>query len=97
MLAGKRELLIAMARAAECVSNKDRGTTNHFKGLICRLERIGDLDDVTEIRSAIVRRVTELKDGRAFVLRPGMSYQVADGAEPHRSYTRNGAKLFVVD
>ena len=41
--------------------------------------------------------VTELKDGREFVLRPGMSYQVADEAEPHRSHTRGGAKLFVVD
>jgi hypothetical protein len=41
--------------------------------------------------------VTELKDGREFVLRPGMSYQVADGAEPHRSHTTIGAKLFVVD
>jgi len=41
--------------------------------------------------------VTELKDGRRFVLRPGMSYEVADGAEPHRSFTKEGAKLFVVD
>jgi hypothetical protein len=40
---------------------------------------------------------TELKDGREYVLRPGMSYQVADGAEPHRSSTTAGAKLFVVD
>lgn len=40
---------------------------------------------------------TELKDGRRFVMRPGMSYQVADGAEPHRSSTAIGAKLFVVD
>ena len=40
---------------------------------------------------------TELKDGREFVLRPGMSYHVADGAEPHRSSTSAGAKLFVVD
>jgi hypothetical protein len=40
---------------------------------------------------------TELRDGRSFVLRPGMSYQVADGAEPHRSSTAKGAKLFVVD
>ena len=41
--------------------------------------------------------VTELEDGREFVLRAGMSYQVADGAEPHRSYTKTGATLFVVD
>jgi hypothetical protein len=40
---------------------------------------------------------TELADGRAFTLRPGMSYQVADHAEPHRSSTQQGAKLFVVD
>jgi hypothetical protein len=40
---------------------------------------------------------TELKDGRRFTLTPGLSYQVADGAEPHRSRTDVGAKLFVVD
>jgi quercetin dioxygenase-like cupin family protein len=40
---------------------------------------------------------TQLRDGREVVLTPGMSYQVADGAEPHRSFTTTGAKLFVVD
>lgn len=40
---------------------------------------------------------TELKDGRRFLLKPGMSYQVADDAEPHRSYAPTGAKLFIVD
>jgi len=40
---------------------------------------------------------TELKDGRTFTLMPGMSYQVADNAEPHRSFTEMGASLFIVD
>ena len=40
---------------------------------------------------------TELADGRRFTLRPGMSYHVADGAEPHRSATQVGAKLYVID
>lgn len=40
---------------------------------------------------------TELGDGREFVLTSGMSYQVADNAEPHRSSTTVGAKLFIVD
>ncbi len=40
---------------------------------------------------------TELADGRRFVLKPGMSYQVADNAEPHRSSTEVGATLFIVD
>lgn len=40
---------------------------------------------------------TELADGRRFRLGPGMSYQVADEAEAHRSSTRGGAMLFIVD
>ncbi|WP_245895843.1 DHCW motif cupin fold protein [Deinococcus irradiatisoli] len=41
--------------------------------------------------------ITELADGRVFTLTPGLSYQVADQAEPHRSRTDTGAKLFIVD
>jgi hypothetical protein len=41
--------------------------------------------------------LTELADGRRFLLTPGVSYQVADGAEPHRSSTAAGARLFIVD
>lgn len=41
---------------------------------------------------------TELADGRRVTLRPGQSYQVADGAEAHRSRTGSkGARLFIVD
>jgi quercetin dioxygenase-like cupin family protein len=40
---------------------------------------------------------TQLQDGRTFILKPGMSYQVADQTEPHRSVTTPGAKLFIVD
>ena len=40
---------------------------------------------------------TELEDGRHFILRPGMSYQVADAAEAHQSSTPGGARLFIVD
>lgn len=40
---------------------------------------------------------TDLADGRRFTLRPGMMYQVADDAEPHRSSTRHGARLYIVD
>ena len=40
---------------------------------------------------------TEVADGRTFRLTPGVSYQVADNAEPHRSSTKTGAMLFIVD
>ncbi len=40
---------------------------------------------------------TELADGSVHVLKPGMSYQVGDGAMAHRSSAPFGVKLFVVD
>lgn len=41
---------------------------------------------------------TELRDGRRFTLRKGMSYQVSDfGDAAHRSSTKTGARLFIVD
>lgn len=41
---------------------------------------------------------SELRDGRTFKLTAGMSYQVSDfGDAAHRSSTRMGAKLFIVD
>ena len=42
--------------------------------------------------------ISELKDGRKFQLTTGMSYQVSDfGDAPHRSSTKTGVKLFIVD
>mgnify|MGYP002629566949 CR=1 FL=1 len=40
---------------------------------------------------------TQLQDGRKFNLKPGMSYQVADKVDAHRSSTAVGASLFIVD
>ena len=40
---------------------------------------------------------TITKDGREHILKPGMSYQVADNDLAHRSSTETGAKLFIVD
>jgi hypothetical protein len=42
--------------------------------------------------------VSELRDGRSSTLTAGMSYQVSDFGDPaHRSSTKTGAKLFIVD
>ena|SRR5689334_11152573 len=40
---------------------------------------------------------TQLADGSTHVLTAGQSYQVADGASRHRSFTPSGARLFIVD
>lgn len=39
----------------------------------------------------------QLKDGRSFPLRAGMTCVVGDGVDEHRGYSAQGAKLFVVD
>ena len=40
---------------------------------------------------------SELKDGRKFNLIKGMSYVVADNMEPHKSSTKDGVRLLIVD
>ena len=41
--------------------------------------------------------ITELEDGRQFTLSKGMTYHVGDDSNAHRSRTKDGCKLFVVD
>lgn len=40
---------------------------------------------------------TELADGKEFRMTQGMSYQVSDGLSSHRSWSKDGVKLFIVD
>ncbi|MFZ6000842.1 MAG: DHCW motif cupin fold protein [Bacteroidota bacterium] len=40
---------------------------------------------------------TELSDGRTFTLTPGMTYQVSDDLSFHRSTTKTGVKLLIID
>jgi len=40
---------------------------------------------------------TKLADGKQFSLKAGESYQVADGEPGHRSSTKTGVRLFIVD
>ena len=81
-----------------------RWRTQHFGGIRVRMVEYtpGYLADHWCVKGHILLCLegelhTELEDGRRFTLMPGMSYQVADGAEPHRSHTAVGARLFIVD
>jgi quercetin dioxygenase-like cupin family protein len=40
---------------------------------------------------------TKLEDGRVFKLSKGMTYQIGDDSEAHRSSSVNGCKLFIVE
>ncbi len=40
---------------------------------------------------------SELADGRRFVLREGMTYTVSDEASSHRSSTKDGVRLLIID
>jgi hypothetical protein len=41
--------------------------------------------------------VSELKDGRKFLLSKGMTYVVSDELSSHRSMTKNGVKVLIID
>lgn len=41
--------------------------------------------------------ITELKDGKEFILSAGMTYHVGDNCDAHRSRSENGCTLFIVD
>ena len=56
-----KELLIALAKTAESVGDRNQGYTSQFKDLTQRLETIANLDDLTQIRTAVVERVNELR------------------------------------
>lgn len=40
---------------------------------------------------------TELADGQLHTMTAGMTYQVSDDRSSHRSYSKEGVRLFVVD
>ncbi len=56
-----RELIVALARTAESVGSRDQGFSSHYRELVGRLEQIADLDDLTQIRSSIMKSAAELK------------------------------------
>lgn len=56
-----KELLIALARTAEAVGDRNQGYTSNFKDLTKRLETIADLDDISQVRTTVVATVHELK------------------------------------
>jgi mannose-6-phosphate isomerase class I len=40
---------------------------------------------------------SELQDGKEFILKKGMSYVVSDYLSSHRSISKNGVKLMIID
>jgi hypothetical protein len=40
---------------------------------------------------------SEMEDAQSVILTKGMSYVVSDDMSSHRSYSKNGAKLFIID
>jgi hypothetical protein len=41
--------------------------------------------------------VSELNDGKEFLMKSGSTYVVSDGLSSHRSYTKKGVKLLIID
>jgi len=41
--------------------------------------------------------VSELENGKTFILKKGMSYIVSDEVSSHRSVSKEGVKLMIID
>ena len=57
-----KELLIMLARTAESVGERDQRYTKQFGDLTAGLRTIANLEDLTQIRSSLVQKATELKN-----------------------------------
>jgi diguanylate cyclase (GGDEF)-like protein len=56
-----KELLIALARTAESMGERDQRYAKQFSEFTTQLQTIADLDDLAQMRASLVRRATELK------------------------------------
>ena len=56
-----KELLITLARTAESVGERDQKYAGHFNRFTTQLKAISNLEDLTQIRSSLVKQAGELK------------------------------------
>ena len=57
-----KELLIALARTAESMGERDQRYTKHLTAFTTQLQTIANLDDLTQMRTSLVQRASELKN-----------------------------------
>jgi len=56
-----KELLIVLARTAQSVGERDQRYANQFTQFTTRLQTIANLEDLTQVRSSLVKGAAELK------------------------------------
>jgi diguanylate cyclase (GGDEF)-like protein len=56
-----RELLLVLAHTAESMGERDQRYAGHFGELTSKLHDIADLEDLTEVRSTLMKQATDLK------------------------------------
>jgi len=56
-----KELLLALARTAQSVGDRDKRYTGQFNELTMRLRTIANLEDLTQVRASLVQSAGELK------------------------------------
>ena len=57
-----KDLLIMLARTAESVGERDQRYAGQFAAFTTDLKAIANLDDLTQVRSSLMRKATELKN-----------------------------------
>ena len=55
-----KELLVALARTAESLGQRDQRYASHFTQFTSRLQAIANLEDLTQVRASVLQRAKEL-------------------------------------
>ena len=56
-----KDLLVALAKTAESLGERDERYAGHFSQFTTRLQAIADLEDLNQVRASVMQRTTELK------------------------------------
>jgi diguanylate cyclase (GGDEF)-like protein len=56
-----KELLLVLASTAESIGERDQRYARHFSEFTTRLQKVADLEDLTQVRASLMQRATELK------------------------------------
>jgi diguanylate cyclase (GGDEF)-like protein len=70
---GVKELLLLLAGTAESVGERDRRYANRFEDLTTELQAVARLDDLTQIRTTLKKKATDLKQCVSQMTQEGQS------------------------
>jgi len=94
-----KEMLTELARTAESIGDRDKRYTSQFHDLTANLQTIAQLDDITRLRSSVLKSAAELKSCVDQMAREGMEsvFQLEASLASHRVALEQARELATLD